>query len=88
MGAKGAAAPTPTGQTASSAPTEQAEAPKVEEAPKPEEKDLTGDLDQFAPLEAPANLFGAKAVVWRGEISFRVKLRDGAAKPAEEGAKP
>ena len=89
MSSKGAMSPPSEGKSeATSAPESGPEAPKAEDAAKPEEKDLSGDLDQFAPLDMPQGIFGPKAIVYRGEISFRVKLRDGAAKPAEEGAKP
>jgi hypothetical protein len=88
MGSKGATAPPPGGESQTTAPSGEPEGPKAEDGPKPEEKDLSGDLDQFAPLEGAPGVFGPKAVVYRGEISFRVKLRDGAAKPAEEGAQP
>ena len=41
-----------------------------------------------APLEPLGSIFGPKATVYRGEITFRVRLRDGSAKPADGGANP
>ena len=53
-----------------------------------EEEKQSTDLEQVAPLDAQGSAFGPKASVYRGEITFRVRLRDGAAKPAEGATNP
>ena len=53
-----------------------------------EEEKQSTDLEQIAPLDLQASVFGPKATVYRGEITFRVRLRDGAAKPAEGASNP
>jgi type IV pilus assembly protein PilM len=53
-----------------------------------EEEKQSTDLEQVAPLDLQASVFGPNASVYRGEITFRVRLRDGAAKPAEGASNP
>ena len=53
-----------------------------------EEEKQSTDLEQIAPLDLQASVFGPKATVYRGELTFRVRLRDGAAKPAEGASNP
>jgi type IV pilus assembly protein PilM len=53
-----------------------------------EEEKQSTDLEQVAPLDAQGSVFGPRASVYRGEITFRVRLRDGAAKPAEGASNP
>jgi hypothetical protein len=53
-----------------------------------EEEKQSTDLEQVAPLDMQGSVFGPKATVYRGEITFRVRLRDGAAKPAEGASNP
>ena len=60
---------------------------KPAEVRREEERQST-DLEQLAPLEPLGGIFGPKATVYRGEIAFRVRLRDGSAKPADGGANP
>jgi type IV pilus assembly protein PilM len=72
-------------------PTDASEANAADTRPaqqRQEEEKLSTNLEQLAPLEPQGSLFGAKATVYRGEITFRVRIRDGAAKPAEAGANP
>jgi type IV pilus assembly protein PilM len=72
-------------------PTDATEATANDARPaeqRKEEEKLSTNLEQLAPLEPQGPLFGSKATVYRGEISFRVRLRDGAAKPADAGANP
>jgi hypothetical protein len=53
-----------------------------------EEEKQSTDLEQIAPLDMQGSVFGPTATVYRGEITFRVRLRDGAAKPAEGASNP
>jgi type IV pilus assembly protein PilM len=53
-----------------------------------EEQKMSNDIEQLAPLEAQGPLFGPKATVYRGKISFRLRVRDAAAAPADAGATP
>jgi type IV pilus assembly protein PilM len=53
-----------------------------------EEEQQSTDLEKVALLDFQASVFGPKATVYRGEVAFRVRLRDGAAKPAEGASNP
>ncbi len=83
-GSKSGATIDPTAQSTPQEPTE----PNAPAAADPVEEKAPASLEEAAPLPKGGFPYGPEAVVYKGTITFRVKLRDGAAKPAEEGAKP
>lgn len=54
--------------------------------PSAEAQKSSGDLEQLAPLGSQPTIYGPKAKVYSGSVSFTAVLRGGGAAPAADGA--